>query len=376
VTTISGSARGFAGDGGPAALAQLALADFQNECDPNRFEQISHLAFDAVGNLYVADTANHRVRRVSTTGVITTFAGTGERPPVNPQTCVPTAVFGEGGPATAARLFFPSGLAVAQDGAVILADQQNNRIRRVAPDGVIQSIAGYGLHAFYAPNVPATASGLDWPSAVAVDSAGIVHFAEVHSGRVARIGADGRLGTVAGTGIPGFNGDSGAATAMRLQNPTGIAFDAAGNLYIADQGNDRVRRVTPTGALTTIAGPGQGMSRPADVKVDGAGNVFVTDMNNHRVLRINPAGAITSIAGDGTPGRGPDGVAAESSRFTLPSGLALHANGDVYVVDWGNYLVRRVSVRGTPESPPAASSTRPVFSPGRSRRARCSRFSA
>ena len=357
----SGPLRGFAGDGGPARESLLALAELQNECDPGRFEQISHIALDASGNLYVADSGNQRIRRINPQGIIDTFAGNGERPPTNPQTCVATggaAAIGDGNAATAAKLYGPAGVAVHPNGSLIIADQQSNRIRQVSPGGAITTIAGNGLHSFYAPQVPATSSGLDWPTAVAVSTGGEIHFSELHSGRVARIALDGRLLTVAGTGIPGFNGESGPATSLRLSNPTGIAFDSDGNLFIADQGNHRIRKVSPAGFLTTIAGGNPGFAgdgglaasaqfdRPADVKVDRAGNIYVTDMNNHRVRRIDSSGIIDTVAGNGTPARGADGVPATASSLALPTGLAIDAAGDLFVVDWNNYIVRKIVFSG------------------------------
>ena len=368
IATIAGATRvnsaperGYSGDDGPARKALLALADLQNECDPNRFEQISHIALDPSGALFVADTANHRIRRITPADIITTFAGIGERLAVDSRTCVPTvSAIGDGAPAAAARLFHPAGIAWHPNGSLIVADQWNNRVRQISPSGIITTIAGNGLHAIYAPQIPATSSGIDWPTAVAVDAAGLVYFSELHSGRVARIAPDGRLVTVAGTGIPGFNGDTGPATGIRLSNPTGIAFDSTGTLYIADQGNHRIRKVTPDGNLTTVAGSAAGfagdggpalaarLDRPADVKLDGRGNIYVADMNNHRVRRIDPSGIITTVAGDGVPVRGSDGVPAAASRLSLPSGLAVDPTGDVFVVDWGNYLVRRITFRGLP----------------------------
>ncbi len=362
-TVLNGPpARGFGGDGGPARKASFAFANRQNDCDPSLYDQISHVAIDPDGNLYVSDSANQRVRRVSLPGTVTTIAGNGEKPPVDPRTCVPTggAILGDGGPAVNARLHFPAGLAAHPAGGLVVADQQSNRIVRISPSGILTTIAGNGLHAFYAPQVPALNSGLDWPTAIAVNAAGVIYFSELHSGRVARIGADGRLVTVAGTGIPGYNGDSGQATSIRLSSPTGLALDVEGNLYIADQGNHRVRKVTPAGALTTIAGSAAGFSgdgglaasaqldRPADVKVDARGNIYISDMLNHRVRRIDPSGIIRTVAGDGVPVRGPDGGVATASSLFLPTGLAIDAKGDVLVVDWGNCLLRRITYSGTP----------------------------
>lgn len=355
--------RGYDPDETTARLARLTLASRENECDRNPWEQVSHLAFDNDGNLYFSDTANLRVRRITPGGVLSTVAGNGTRPPIDFFFCavLTGAAVGDGNQATNAAVFNPAGLAFLTDGSLIIVDQHSNRIRRVAPTGVISTIVG-GMHSFYAPGIPATSSGLDWPTAVAVGPDGLVYFTELHSGRVARVNADGRLATIVGTGFSGFNLESGPATSVRLWNPTGITFDRQGNLYIADQTNHRVRRVTPDGNLTTIAGTSAGagfsgdggpatsaqLNRPTDVKVDRAGNIYISDMSNHRVRRIDPQGIITTLAGDGEPGRGPDGVPASTSSLNMPTGLALDANDRLYIVDWGNYLIRRVSTNGEP----------------------------
>lgn len=295
--------------------------------------------------------------------MISTVAGNGTRPPIDVFFCavLTGANVGDGNQATNAAVFNPAGLAFLPDGSLMIVDQHANRIRRVAPNGVISTIVG-GLHSFYAPGIPATSSGLDWPTAVAIGPDGLVYFSELHSGPIARVNADGRFATIAGSGFSGFNMESGPATSVRLWNPTGITFDRQGNLYIADQTNHRVRRVTPDGNLTTIAGTSAGagfsgdggpatsaqLNRPTDVKVDRAGNIYISDMSNHRVRRIDPQGIITTFAGDGEPGRGPDGVPAASSSLNMPTGLALDANGRLYIVDWGNFLIRRVSSNGEP----------------------------
>jgi len=356
ITTVAGTGeRGFSGDGGPATAARLGLANLQNECDSNRFEQAAHLFADRAGNVYFTDSSNHRVRRITPQGIIDTVAGSGERPSINNR-CEPTSPIGDAGPARSARLYTPADVLVDGSGNLIIVDEQNNRLRQVNTAGQIASIVGSGLHAFYAPGVPATNSGLDWPVALALGSGGVLHFVEVHSNRVARVGADGRLATVAGDGFPGFSGDGGAATIARLNNPTGIAFDAAGNLYIADQANHRLRRVTPAGVMSTVAGTGQPgfsgdggpaagaqLNQPADVKADAAGNLYVADMANHRVRRISSVGTISTVAGTGQAGRGADGVAAASSALNFPSAVTVDAAGDVYLIDWQNYLIRKVS---------------------------------
>jgi trimeric autotransporter adhesin len=180
--------RAFDGDGGPAIAAALSLANFNNlPCDPNRFEQTSHISLDAKGNLYLADSTNQRIRRIDPSGVISSIAGSGD-----PQTgCQPPPAFN------------PADVFVLSNGNLIVADQQNNRIRQITPAGAVTTLVGNGLHNPYSPSsgVPATASPMDWPSALAVDANGVIYFAELHSNRVGRI-VNGTLSTVAGIGSP------------------------------------------------------------------------------------------------------------------------------------------------------------------------------
>src|SRR5215471_6927932 len=200
ITTVAGRTgtsgapvRGFDGDGGPATSAALALANLVNKCDPNRFEQTSHLVVDAKSNIYFTDSDNQRIRRIDANGTITTIAGNGDTPNA---VCQLTGGVGDGGTATAARLYNPADVLLDPKGNLLIADQQNNRIRQIAPSGTITSISGNGLHNFYAPGIPATSSFMDWPGSIAIDSAGAVYFSEVHSNRIGKIGTDGKLSTV------------------------------------------------------------------------------------------------------------------------------------------------------------------------------------
>ncbi len=379
LTTVAGATpevvRGFSGDGGPAVGTALALANVQNECDPLRFEQTSHVFADPAGNIYLADSNNQRIRRISPQGTITTIAGTGERPAINAR-CEPTSAVGDGGPARDARLFNPSDVILHPSGSLIVADQQNNRIRQISPSGVITTIAGNGQHNLYAPGIPATASPMDWPSSLAVDASGAIYFAELHGNRVAKIGSDGRLATVAGTAFPGSAGDGSQATAAQLRKPAGIAVDRAGNVYIADTGNHRVRKVGSDGVITTVAGTGQAgysgdggladsamLNTPMDVKVDSRGQIYIADSGNHRVRRIDASGTITTVAGTGEPGRGSDFAAAMASSLNSPCAIAVDSKDNLYVVDWQNYLVRKITFGSEPALAPGGIVNGASFAP-------------
>ena len=321
ITTIAGTAeRGYGGDDGPATNALLALANRRGACVPIEFLEATRLSVDTDGSILLADSGNHRIRRITPAGQIRTVAGSGERPPIDSR-CDPTggsAAVGDGGAALASKLYSPADVIVDRDGNMIVADQLNHRIRRVTPSGTISTIAGNGTHNVYAPNAPALSSPLDYPASIALDPNGLLYFVEPESHRVGRVNADGRLATVAGTGAPGFRGDNVPAATSRLSTPAGIAFDAAGNLYIADRSNHRIRKVAPSGIISTVAGTGQAgfsgdggpadraqLNAPTDVEVDRDGNVFIADMLNHRVRRVDATGTITTVPATVSPVEAP-----------------------------------------------------------------------
>ena len=217
----------FSGDGGPAAQA--------------RFRVPESLAFDPRGNLYIADRDNGAVRRITRGGAITTVAGTGS-----------PGYAGDAGPAVRARLNQPQGFAFDRSGNLYIADSANNRVRRIDRRGVITTIAGNGRHGYSGDGGPAVAARLSDPYGLAFDANGALYVAEPDEGVVRRIDTKGIITTVAGTGRPGFSGDGGRATKARLNSPFGLVFDAAGNLLIADNGNGRIRKVTPQGVITTF----------------------------------------------------------------------------------------------------------------------------
>jgi sugar lactone lactonase YvrE len=267
---------------------------------------------------------------------------------------------GDGGAATAAQLGRLNGVAVDGAGNIFLADGGNYRVRKVTPGGVITTIAGTGVTGFSGDGGQATSAQISIPEDVAVDAAGNVYVALDQHHRVRKITPDGVITTVAGTGAVGFSGDGQPATGALLNRPTGLGTDAAGNLYIADSDNHRIRRVSPNGVITTIAGTGTGgfsgdggqatsaqLSFPDDVAVDAAGNVYIADAGNHRLRKVSPSGVITTIAGTGTPGFSGDGGQAASAQLAFPRGVATGPDGTVYVADGSGPRVRAITPAGT-----------------------------
>src|SRR5271165_740139 len=279
ITTIAGNGGfGYAGDGGAALGAQL--------------NNPTNVAFDSTGNFYIADTDNSVIREVSTDGTITTVAGI-----VCSQTqttfCGP-GYLGDGAQAAAAQLDIPLGVAADSAGNVYISDTGNNVLRKVTASGIISTIA--------------TNLRLQHPAGLAMDGAGNLYIADTNNNRIMKLAPTGAIALVAGNGAAGYSGDGGPAAKAQLSFPTGVAVDGAGNIYIADKTNSRIRKVTTDGNINTIAGIGQalyygdggpatdaGLSFPSSVAVDKAGNVYIADTGNNviRLLQI-PAPAISS----------------------------------------------------------------------------------
>ena len=309
----------------------------------------SSVAVDTAGNLYLADRENNRVRRIDAAGMVATFAGTGDR-----------GFSGDGGLAVEAQLDRPSAVAVDAAGQVYIADSGNQRIRRVNVGGRIATIAGTGSAGFGGDGMLGTSASLDNPIGLAADAVGNVYVADSGNQRIRRIDLQGIITTVAGTEEPGYGGDGGAATEALLDGPTGVAADTAGNLYVADHRNQRVRRIDAAGVITTIAGTGESgyggdgaaatealLDGPTGVAADTAGNLYVADYRNQRVRRIDAAGVITTVAGTGESGYGGDGAAATEALLDGPFGVAALDPGNVYVAELSNHRVRRIGTGGT-----------------------------
>jgi hypothetical protein len=337
ITTVAGGGNPTGnGDWGPATAARL-----------NNVQQV---AVDTAGNLYLAESYAFRVRKVSTTGIISTLAGNGDQ-----------LYNGDNIPAISAAIDV-RGIAVDASGNVYIADGANRRIRRVGVNGIITSVA----------------SGLDFPTGIAVSPSGAVYF--IDGSRISRIGAGGVIQAVAGTAEYGFAGDNGPAISALLASPSGIAFDSIGNLYIADYGNDRVRRVSTDGVITTVAGGGPFRSdpvvintkiRPRSVAADGRGNIYIAEVGN--MVRIVNAQGITRVSvGEfndttfgnvGAPhGFSGDGGPALEARLHEPVSLALDAQDNLYIADNRNERIRKVTPIPTPVTPPGVNAFSPYTS--------------
>ncbi len=295
------------------------------------------------------------------TNNIATVAGTG------------TAGFsGDGNAATSAQLNGPAGVAASADGGFLIADTSNDRVRRVSPAGTISTVAGNGTAGFSGDGGAATSAQLNGPFGVAASADGGFLIADTINERVRRVSPAGTISTVAGNGTAGFAGDGGAATSAQLNFPVEVAASADGGFLIADTSNDRVRRVSPAGTISTVAGTNTGgcsgdggaatsaqLSVPVEVAASADGGFLIADASNNRVRRVSPAGTISTVAGNGTAGSAGDGGAATSAQLDFPAGVAATADGDYLIADSENNRVRRVDagdpapVAPSPVAPPS-----------------------
>jgi sugar lactone lactonase YvrE len=332
VTTVAGGTSDV-GDGFPATAARLAAP--------------LGVVVSPAGDLLVADTGQHRIRRIAgVTRVIGTLVGTGRG-----------GFSGDGTLGVLTDVQAPAGIVLDLQGNPIIADTENHRIRRLNNDtGIVVTLAGDGTPGFGGDGGPAAAARLNQPSAVAVDAEGNIWIADSGNHRARRISAgNGAIETVAGTGEAGFSGDGGAAVEARLSDPRGIALLADGAVAIADGGNHRIRIRYADGSIHTLAGTGipgysgdgglaiqAALNGPTGLAVDADGNLFVADSNNHVVRGIDAQGVIQTVAGSGTPGFFGDGGFANNADFDLPTGLALDAAGNLLIADSRNHRIRLI----------------------------------
>ena len=337
ITTIAGNGvEGYEDGGGPGTNAQL--------------NSPWGIVADALGNIYFADYGNNRIQKVNTQGAITNVAGN------------MTAGFsGDGSLATGtgAELNAPAGVAVDTHGNIFIADKNNSRIRKVGTNGIITTIAGSGLIGYSGDGGNATAAELNAPTGVAIDNFNNIFIADASNNCIRKVNSNGIITTFAGNGTAGFGGDGGAAISANLKNPDAVAVDVAGNVYVCDFSNSRVRKVDTNGIITTIAGTGTNgfagdggiatnaeLYYPQSVSIDGFGNVYIADKFNYRIRKINTNGIIFTIAGNGTAGYSGDFGAATNAELNYPSGVVADHAGNIYISDNSNNRVRKVNSNG------------------------------
>ena len=328
----------YSGDGGPATGAGLV--------DPTGVA----VAYD--GTIYLADRDGHRIRRIGTDGVITTVAGTGV-----------AGFSGDGGPATSAQFDQPTGIAIAPDGTIFVADQFNNRIRRFTVGGTITTVAGNGTQGFSGDGGRPTDASINQPTYVAVRPDGTVFFTDWGNHRVRSFGHQLRpngsvsytIRTVAGNGQGDFSGDGGPATNAALNQPSGIAFDRSGNIYIADTANQRIRLIGVNGFIYTYAGIGTAgfggdgglaqtaqLNRPVEIAFSREGELLIAEGENRRVRRVTSSGVISTIAGGGGTNYLAEGGIATRTSLGFLSGVAVSPDGSILVTDLENSRLVRI----------------------------------
>lgn len=322
---------GLSGDGSSAVSANLNT--------PYR------TAIDPAGNVIISDLFNHRIRKVNPSGIITTIAGT-----------VP-GYNGDGGQATLAEIQAPSGITIDGLGNIYFVDMGNDCVRKINTSGVISTIAGTTTAGFSGDGGAATLSQLNTPFGITCDAIGNIYIADTYNARIRKITPSGIINTIAGTSTIGFGGDGGLAVNASLNLPREVAVDAAGNIYIADTENHRIRKINTSGIISTIAGTGVSgfsgdgaaatlaqLDTPRGVSVDASGNIYIADSYNHRIRKVNSSGIISTIAGNGNIGNMGDGNSANLSELAYPSGVSPDAMGNLFISDAANHKVREICI--------------------------------
>lgn len=331
INTIAGTGTsGFSGDGGAATLAMLSQA-WGLEIDP------------ATGDIYFSDFQNYRVRKINSSGVVTTIAGNGS-----------SAYSGDGGPATAAGISGPTDLAI-YGGELYIGEVFSSRVRKVNAAGIITTVAGNGISGTSGDGGPATLASISSPNGIAVDNFGNILICDQNTQHIRKVTPSGIISTIAGSGATGYSGDGGPATMASMHLPDQICADAAGNVYFSDFYNNVVRRISTSGIITTFAGNGiAGFSGdggpatsaklhgPAGVHFDLAGNLYVCDATNNRIRKVATDGIISTIAGIGTAGFSGDGGPALLAQLNNVNLARPDASGNVYVGDMYNHRIRKI----------------------------------
>ena len=320
---------GFA-KGQPATETEISLVD--------------GITLDKKGNIYISRRDHNTIDRIDKNGMLTRFAGTG------------TAGYsGDGGPALEATLKIPAGLLADDKGNIYIADRENHVVRKVSPKGIITTIAGNGTAGFSGDGGQAVKASFNFPSGLAFDSKGNLYISDRSNNRIRVINSKGIISTYAGTGEEGYGGDSGPALKARIDRPFGLAIDNKDNLYIADRRNNRIRKVNPSGIITTAAGDGgffymgdngpayrASIAGPTGVAVDNKGNLYIADRNNNRIRVVNKQGMIRTVAGTGQQHYNGEAELARDTNLHLPFGVTVDDKGRLLVIDRSHYRIRRV----------------------------------
>ena len=348
VTVVGTGQPGAKGVGGPATEAQLRV--------------LSDLAFDADGNLYIAEKNYHWILRVDSSGILTVAAGR-----LTERGTAVSGFSGDGGPATEAELHNANAIAVGPDGNLYISDSGNHRVRMVDADGIITTVAGTGERGFSGEGGPATEASLNNPLGLAVDGQGNLYFWDAGNFRIRMVDADGIITTVAGTGERGSSPDGTPASEASLGDPTdhkpiGLDFDPAGRLHITDVGNSRIWMIDPEGRLRAVAGSGEstysgdggpateaGLNQPMDIAFGPDGSLYIAththaSVEGHRVRMVDRDGIITTIVGTETAGYSGDGGPADEAELRIPAGVAFGPDGNLYIADAANRVIRMVAL--------------------------------
>lgn len=302
---------------------------------------------DDNGNIFFSERRHHRIRKISQ-GIISTVAGNGR-----------SGFSGDGKMASQASIHYPEGLVGDVYGNLFVADSKNHRIRKISSNGIISTIAGIGEPGFSGDGGHAIKAKLYDPFDICIDGSGVLYVADWGNHRIRRITPDGIITTVAGTGQPGFSGDDGPAIMAKLNEPYGIAIDNSGSIYVADSGNHRVRKISNDENITTIAGTGVAgfsgdggraekaqLNSPQAIFVNSKNEIYINDEHNHRIRKISQNGIIETVVGNGKPGYIGDGGLATKASLNDPENLWIDALGNIYLTDGDNNLVRKVDTVG------------------------------
>ena len=322
ITTIVGDGRGvYGGDGGFASKASIST--------PNG------IVLDKAGNIYISDSKGSKIRKVNTSGIISTIAGWGS-----------AGMSGDGGPATAAKLNFPSGIVIDKAGNIIFSDSYNYRIRKIDTAGIITTIVGTGIAGYTTDDTLAIHSRLNIPCGLALDDDGNLYIADRMNHRIRKVNTSGVITTIAGNGLATTRGDGGPATLASINRPNDVKISPDGALIIADTYGNAIRKIKEDGIINTIAGVGDGysgfggdegvigesrLSTPFALAIDKTGNIYVADKNNNRIRRIDVTGAIKTVAGNGASISGGDGRSAVDASISSPESVAVDEAGNLYI---------------------------------------------